>query len=139
MLKHVLCRCRDAVQERDLSIHATLAVDFLKAVYSRKHSSYLLHFRRGQRLIIATGDERKRFCQLLGKLNLPEQLDPYILRNLTVLLKSIAEVRILFFAESFSNSASSSGATSSRHRLSQRSQSLRSQLKQTVRELHGSS
>ena len=72
----------------------------LKALYSDDMESKLIVF--GSRRIIANGyaeDDRKVFCQLLGKLYLPEKVDEDKLKTVKLLMHNLRSVRAQLFPE----------------------------------------
>ena len=75
-------------------IHFDLANEMLKALYSDDMESKLIAFRL--RRIITDGyaeDDRKVFCQLLGKLYLPEKVDEDKLKTVKLLMYNLHSVR----------------------------------------------
>lgn len=81
-------------------IHFDLANEMLKALYSDDMESKLIAF--NLRRIITDGcaeDDRKVFCQLLGKLYLPEKVDEDKLKTVKLLMYNLHSVRAPLISE----------------------------------------
>lgn len=81
-------------QPADDAIHFELANEMLKALYSDDMESTSIAFE--SRRVIAdrgTEDDRKVFCQLLGKLYLPEKVDEDKLKTVKLLMHNLRSVR----------------------------------------------